>query len=177
MPQQKIICAWFGIDPNIRCPGVDYIGAPTSCYAASSQTQVISQCQNKTSCSFSGYTAFANVCSGYQNMLYVQWKCVAAIATSITTTTQSAPSSANSCPQTYLNPSGSCVSSSFSPYVPSPLVNSTITYFGYPIYERTICQNGKLVLACSGNQVIHVYSAYFGIQSATTSSTCTANRF
>jgi hypothetical protein len=108
-------------------------------------------------------------------MLYVQWKCIAPTPTTTstsTTTTDYGPL----CAQGYILPTDTCASSSnYSQYVPQRMASSTSTYFGYPIYEQTICQNGKLILACGASQAIHVYAAYFGIQAYTATSTCTAN--
>lgn len=152
----NILCAFYGIDPNIRCPDVNYVGSPTACYSESSQTLVNTTCQGKQSCTLSGTTSFAsdsgfsNVCSGYQNMLYVQWECVTSTATTTSTSTTTSTTYPY-CSQSYIEPTGTCVSSSFSPYTPVRLTNSTSTYFSYPIYEQTICQNGKLIIACGNS--------------------------
>jgi hypothetical protein len=71
--------------------------------------------------------------------------------------------------------SGTCPSATFSPYVPTYSTNSTSTSFQYPIYLQTVCQNSRMIIACPTDQVIHIFSAYFGIQSGTTTTTCTTS--
>lgn len=69
---------------------------------------------------------------------------------------------------------GTCKdTSSFSPYVPKSLTNSTQLYFDYPIYQQTVCQNSRILIHCPSDLVIHIYAAYFGIQSYTTTTWCT----
>ena len=87
----SIICAFYGIDPNIKCssPSSSALGnsssqhqLPTACFSQSSQTRVSTECNGKRECSFSGEisfeidSGFVNPCPGYQNMLYVQWECI-----------------------------------------------------------------------------------------------------
>jgi hypothetical protein len=61
-----------------------------------------------------------------------------------------------------------------SPYEPEFLYNSTEVYFGYAIYQQIVCQASRLIILCPLDLVIHVFSAYYGIQSTTMSSTCAA---
>jgi hypothetical protein len=68
-----------------------------------------------------------------------------------------------------LTPNGNC--STGSPYEPTFLTNSTQSSFGYPIYELAVCNAGKTILLCPNQLVIHIYSAYFGIQQ-NTKTTC-----
>lgn len=78
----SILCAFYGIDPNIKCSGLNSTQLPTACFSQSSQTRVSSECNGKRECSFSGEisfeidSGFVNPCPGYQNMLFVQWECV-----------------------------------------------------------------------------------------------------
>lgn len=82
----SILCAFYGIDPNIKCSspssGLNSTQLPTACFSQSSQTRVSSECNGKRDCTFSGEisfeidSGFVNPCPGYQNMLYVQWECV-----------------------------------------------------------------------------------------------------
>ena len=102
----------------------------------------------------------------------MQWKCRTPAAATTTTTTSSTSPSLPFCKNLQVN--GSCPSSlSFSPYMPLFLTNSTQTSFSYPIYQQTVCQSSRALIACPASLVIHVYAAYFGIQSATMTSTCT----
>lgn len=88
----SIICAFYGIDPNVKCPSpsmdLNSTQLPTACFSQSSQTQVSSECNGRRECSFSGEisfeidSGFVNPCPGYQNMLYVQWQCVSAASMS-----------------------------------------------------------------------------------------------
>lgn len=90
-------------------------------------------------------------------------------------------------------PIGSCESGKgpdFSPYEPKFISNSE--YFGYPIYEQSVCYGAirnhfyrcfrqfahkinrhfiffKVNLICPKDLVLHIYSAYYGIQRATSS--------
>ncbi len=164
----QILCAFYGIDPNLRCPNVTYTNStPTSCYSQASKQRILTNCNGKSSCSFANSSGLIDSCDSLTNMLYIQWQCVSLGLTTVTSTTPGAPS----CPQTYILPFGEC-STSLVPYTPQFLLNSSDTYFEYPIYEQIACQNSKLLIACSPNLVIHIYAAYFGIQSATSTSWC-----
>ena len=55
----NILCAYYGIDTNYKCSGGFYTGAPDACYGLDSYTLVLSKCQGKTNCSFSGNPSFA----------------------------------------------------------------------------------------------------------------------
>ncbi len=173
----NILCAFYGLDPNLRCKNVDYTGAPTACYSNNSFEIVQHTCNGLSSCSIMTELEFENVCSGYSSMLYIQWECV-----NRKSLFDKKPFNNNEikkiplCKPNYIFPNiTTCPSpdSSFSPYIPQQLINSTTRHFDYPIYEQRICQNGKLVLACPINEVLHIRAAYFGIQSHTTSQTCT----
>jgi hypothetical protein len=59
--------------------------------------------------------------------------------------------------------------------MPRYLSNSTSVSFDFPIYQQTVCQNSRMILACPQDQVLHIYSAYFGIQSATITTLCTTS--
>ena len=87
----------------------------------------------------------------------------------MTTTTKRATTDASLpyCSQ-YVPPTGSCSLSS-SPYEPTFFTNSTTTNFEYAITQSIVCESGKMALVCGSGYVIHVYSAYFGIQEQTQS--------
>ncbi len=59
--------------------------------------------------------------------------------------------------------------------VPSFLSDSSVTSFSYPIYQQVACQGAKLDLVCQSNTLIHIYAAYFGIQSTTNTECVTSN--
>ena len=134
----QIICSFYGIDPNIRCPGANYSSSPTCCFSASSFQTVSAQCNGRNSCTINGSPSFvsagfANVCSGQQNMLYVQWQCAALPSlTSSTTTSTTASVEIILCDQPYIKPSGACLAN-HTPHVPSYLASSAQTYFDYPM--------------------------------------------
>jgi hypothetical protein len=177
----KILCAWYGIDPYKRCADGFYLGAPTSCFSKKSLDLVYSQCNNQESCTFSGSfetNGFEKICKSYTNSLFIQWECV--IRGQATTTTTISAALTSQTGSVDLPPCrsnaviGACPSSlSFSSYVPQPLSNSTQTSFQYPILTQTVCQNSRMIIACPENMVIHVYSAYYGIQAQTTTTYCT----
>lgn len=72
------------------------------------------------------------------------------------------------CPQQ--PPNDTCSQSS--PYEPSFLSNSTLLYFGYPIFEQVMCQNSRLILVCPTSLVVHIYAAYYGVQLETATAQC-----
>lgn len=112
---------------------------------------------------------------GYPNMLLVQWQCSSTTSTTTVTTTQVITTASNSlfqCNNTFIA-SGQCPDmTTFSPFEPNFLQNSTITSFGFPIFQEIICQNSIVVLKCPTNFVIHIYAAYYGIQAQTLTQTC-----
>ena len=63
---------------------------------------------------------------------------------------------------------------SHSPYVPMFLSKNSLTSFGYPIYQTIVCysSNSAFFINCPRNKFIHIYSAYYGIQDATSSDIC-----
>ena len=71
---------------------------------------------------------------------------------------------------TYLN--GTCPDSTFSPFEPQLLENSTMTFYGYPIYQEIACESSIIVLKCPLDLVLHIYAGYYGIQSQTSTDTC-----
>ncbi|RNA20804.1 hypothetical protein BpHYR1_015227 [Brachionus plicatilis] len=171
----RILCAFYGIDPNFKiCPKGFYTGSPDTCYSSESQAYMETICNGRTSCRIANLDRnipdYLKVCSGYQNILYAEWECVASL---ITTTTQ-APSTVSTLPFCPFeqNLSGICVSEKFSPHVPVELVNSTSSYFGFPTVEYTLCQDSIMVLTCPTDLVIHIHTAYFGIQPNTSRSLC-----
>ena len=170
----KIICAYYGIDNKQKCPNSEYKGVPTQCYAQSTLSKIKKKCNNRSMCVIEGNNSFQidsgliNACQGYQNMLLIQWECVPNDLT-----TQQPPTTLSTLPTCLVRPfiNESC-QSTHSPYVPQPLTNSLNTYFSYPIYQQIVCQGSTLVLVCPSDLVIHIYSAYFGIQEYTRSTFC-----
>lgn len=130
---------------------------------------------------FDADAGFVNVCAGFTSSLFVQWSCVSNTSETTTSTpssptsswlsTSTIPTCAFNISQTMIN--DTCTTSS--PYEPSVLVNSTRTYFGYPISQQIVCQGSRLIVLCPLELVIHVYSAYYGIQSTTMSATCSSS--
>lgn len=107
-------------------------------------------------------------------MLLVQWQCISTTTTTTTSTTTTTKStSSNSCANTTISLNGKCPdTNSFSPYEPTYLTNSTSTSFGYPIYQEIVCENSVIVLKCPTNLVLHIYAAYYGVQTQTSTETC-----
>lgn len=174
----RVLCAFYGIDPNIRCLGGFYFGAPSTCYSSSSFTQIETECNNKQSCTIFGDTSFevdsgfANPCAGFQNMIFVQWECVSTPIVTVATT--QSPTTLSTLPfcsvESTLN--GTCNPDSFSIFEPKFMDNSSTTYFSYPIYQQIVCAGTRLIITCPTDLVIHTYAAYFGIQSHTPTTTC-----
>jgi hypothetical protein len=50
----QIVCAFYGIDNDYKCPSGFYYGAPTSCYSNSAKQKIISKCNGKSSCQILG---------------------------------------------------------------------------------------------------------------------------
>ena len=95
------------------------------------------------------------------------------------TTTQSTSTSTTTldgsyCPVPYQPPVGTCPTD-YSVNMPSFISNSSLTSFGYPIFERVVCDSSTLVLTCSTDYVLHIYAGYYGIQSLTTYTECLAS--
>lgn len=192
----NIVCTFYGIDPTLRCENANYESAPTSCFSKTSMFKVSSECNGRSSCTFSGEisfeadSGFTNACHGYPSMLFVQWECVLPVTTTITGSTQPArlsqlpensqlpisrEQSRNSRPPSHPPPIDCLPSSSnsiYSPYEPVFLTNSTQSYLGYPISQQLVCQGSRLILLCPLELVIHIYAAYFGLQSETLSPSC-----
>ena len=70
-----------------------------------------------------------------------------------------------------------CAPHSFTPYEPKFATQSTQFYFHYPLQQQLACQGSRLILVCPSPLVIHIHAAYYGIQSATRSSTCTTSSY
>ena len=186
----KIVCAFYGIDPMLRCQGQDYTNAPSACYSKTSMQLVAESCDGRTSCSFSGEisfeidSGFVNACPGYPNMLYVQWQCIQQLPENnnhLPTQQQQPLSLATEYDQKIcqnkieLNSSAASTADeclSFSPYEPTFISNSSWTYFGYPVYQQLVCQGSRLIILCPLHSVIRIFAAYFGLQLSTKSSTC-----
>jgi hypothetical protein len=157
--------------------------APRECYSLSSQTKVELECNNLQSCLFDGTNGFdtdagfVNVCPGFTSSLFIQWQCLSPPQTTITiTSATNSPPLPPTCPTNYTLPSeNQCSTTISSPYEPLFLTNSTLTYFGYPIFQQLVCQGSLLIILCPLDLLIHIYAAYFGIQSTTMSSTCSTS--
>jgi hypothetical protein len=173
----QIVCAYYGIDSSYQCPGSNYAGAPTSCYSDSAKQLIISKCNGKTSCTILGNpnfqaSNFTDPCYGFSKLMYVQYKCVSpsALTTTTTSTRQSTTTTLPYCPN-YVTPTGTCSSVSNSPYIPEYLTANQ-TSFNFPIMQQIVCSGSTINLICPTNTVIHIYSAYFGIQSGTSLAKC-----
>ncbi|CAF0930003.1 unnamed protein product [Brachionus calyciflorus] len=170
----NILCSFYGVDVDKKCPDSEYKGVPTKCYSENTQFIIKNFCNNKTSCFFSGENSFeqdsgfTNACQGFQNMFFVQWECISEyLEYTISSKTIDLLPICNSTPSI----NGTC-DTSYSPYVPQALNNSTKTYFSYPIYQQIVCQGSTLILFCPAETVIHIYAGYFGIQEYTRSNFC-----
>lgn len=113
----KILCAFYGIDPQYHCDGFS-IGAPTSCFGSDSGIVITTLCQGRRSCLLSSdyqpNAGFEDLCNSWVRVLLIQWQCV---DDPMQTTT--AMTSLRTLPfcQTYLTPDGTCPTTS--PYFPS----------------------------------------------------------
>lgn len=105
-------------------------------------------------------------------MLYVQWTCGSSSQTLSTVATPTTTSSTGKTCGNLTKIIDSCPDTSFSPYEPSFLTNSTVTFFGYPIYQEIACEGSTIALKCPTNMVLHIYAGYFGIQNQTSTETC-----
>jgi hypothetical protein len=179
----RILCGFYGIDPNHECPGTFRSGAePTYCYSNSSYDKLVSECSGKKKCVLSGDpdfvngAGFTNPCPGYAKILLVQWECIdESLVHHVGAQNEllfASPNDGESprLPLCELDQAIYCPETS--PYVPKFLSNSTSHSIGYPIFEHILCSSGKLVLACPSNLVIHIYGAYYGIQHETSLSQC-----
>lgn len=173
----QIVCAYYGIDSDFQCPSGYSIGAPTACYSTSSRQIVVSACEGRTSCQINGNpnyqrSNFSDPCNGFSKILFVQHRCIN-VTTMTTTTSTTSLSNVVTLPfcQNLVTPAGACSSIATSPYVPSFLTPNQ-TSFTYPIMQQIVCLGSEANLVCPLNTVIHIYSAYFGIQSATSVPGC-----
>lgn len=89
-------------------------------------------------------------------------------STTSTTTALTCISTTTLSPTQLVSQSYTCPTST--PYIPKFLTLTSSYSYGYPIYQGVTCLNSLLFLVCPTNQFIHVYAAYFGIQSQTISS-------
>jgi hypothetical protein len=79
----RILCGFYGIDPNYACAGAFKSGAePTYCFSNSSYDKLVSECSGKRRCILSGDpdfvngAGFSNPCPGFAKILLVQWECI-----------------------------------------------------------------------------------------------------
>lgn len=173
------------INKDFLCPNVSYDMPPRQCYSSDSMEKIQRDCNQKSSCIYEGQngfdvdSGFVNVCPGLTSSLFVQWTCLP--NTTISSTTQSTNTTSEptlpTCPYNITqNIDDNCTSNfSSSPYEPSPLINSTQTYFGYPISQQIVCHGSRLIILCPLDLVINIFSAYYGIQLTTMSSTCVSS--
>lgn len=157
---------------------------PRECYSSDSFERIKNECNGQQYCmydgqnGFEGEAGFVNVCAGFPSSLFVQWSCqpntttitTDEMTTALFTSQPPLPTCQVNITQTV---DDNCTTSS--PYEPQLLVNSTQTYFGYPISQQIVCQGSRLIILCPLELVIHIYSAYYGIQSATMSPTCSSS--
>jgi hypothetical protein len=173
----NIICASYGIDPNNRPCALNsaYNGAPTACDSYDTLLQLKLACDGNPSCDANSISVTNFAClSSYALSLIVQWECLANWPiTTTTTTTTTDSNSLNYCSSNKYIPIDTCPSQSV--IVPSFLNDSSITNFDYPIYQQVSCYGSKIDLICQPNTIIHVYSAYYGIQSQTSTECVTTN--
>lgn len=175
---------------DFLCPNVTYDMPPRECYSSDSFERVKRECNGHQYCiydgqnGFEGEAGFVNVCPGLTSSLFVQWNCLPNSTISNPTTTSSMTSNYTSesslaLPTCHVNTTQTLVedtcAASSAAYEPQPLINSTQTYFGYPISQQIVCQGSRLILLCPLELVIRIYSAYYGVQSATMSATCIAS--
>ena len=166
----NIICSFYGIDPNFKCESGYYNGSPNICYS-DSFLQVNSTCSGRQNCSLNGNPSFEkyliNACNGYTNTLYIKWECV------LNVFHNNLKQIDDYKPKICLHndthaPTGQC--SNISKYEPEFLISPNVSNFEYPIYEKVICNGGKVVIKCLNSYFIHIFSAYYGIQFKTQTS-------
>ena len=161
----NILCALYGIDPNIRTCGFYYTGAPTSCNSYDTLINIKSLCNYKNRCSFN-FTSINNICpDDYSPILIVQYECLTS-AQLITTTVSSISytQQESTIVTTSIQQKNMCYCSADSVYMPKSLTSNRYYSFDFPIYEQTVCYASRLNIICHPNSYIHIYSAYFGIQ-------------
>ncbi len=169
----KILCAVYGIDPNIRKCGLYYIGAPTSCNSNSTLTNIKTACNDRTSCSLNS-SKLINICpKAYAPILIIQYECID-IPTGLLPYCNYSNSMLKSTSEKTPILIGKC--SSQSSIYPSFLSSSNFTSNEFLIYQQIACYGSKLNIYCKPNSVIHIYSTYFGIQSLTNSLCVSNNR-
>jgi hypothetical protein len=116
----RILCAFYGIDPNRRCPGF-YDGSPTVCYVSNSQSVIKNLCDGQSRCVlYPEYVANSDIsddCQIWARSLYVQWQCVTSLETAITTTPPTDLSASKPFCESLIKPNGTC--STISPSFPT----------------------------------------------------------
>jgi hypothetical protein len=130
--------------------------------------QVKTACNGKSTCDPITSTVSNIACpSSFALNLWVQWECVDSLPTTTTTTVKTTTSSIDYCASNNYIPVDTCPTESV--LVPSLLTDSKKSNFDYPIYQQIACYNSKLQILCQTGSIIHIYAAYYGIQSATSS--------
>jgi hypothetical protein len=113
--------------------------------------------------------------------MFIQYRCLSSNASILKKTSTIFPVmlnnnsnefSSNILFENNIMPIGSCDSIAFSPYTPLFLNQSNSISFEYSINQQITCTGSTSVLICPLNTVIHIYAAYFGIQSATLIKSC-----
>ena len=167
----KILCAVYGIDPNIRSCGLYYTGSPTSCNSFSTLNKIREACNNKINCSLN-INLLNNICpKSYAPILIIQYEC-------IDMSTNIIPY-CNTNSQMVTKTSTTSTTYKCSPYSainPSFISSYDSNFNNFLINENIVCYGSKLNIYCKSNTLIHIYSAYFGIQSLTNSLCVTNNR-
>ena len=183
----KILCSFYGIDPNFECSGAFRSNSrPTACYSQSSSEKIARACSGKRTCSLSGdpdfitQSGFIDPCIGFAKMLFIQWECIESEQENSTKIVYASNSKTNKtniekmffCQNSSSLTSNNCSELSESPYMPKFIANSSTTNYEYPVYQQIICNNGKTFITCPSNLVIHINSGYYGIQHMTTVNAC-----
>lgn len=141
------------------------------------------------------YIFFSNHSNLIYRYIYAQWSCIdpnsdlTTIAPTTLLPNNYTTDYTNNLPTCEVNfePEGSCMANSiFSPYTPIFLEKNS-EYFGYPIYQQTVCSGSQSIkvlavlfirkinsikffsvnIMCPLPLVVHIYAAYYGIQKST----------
>lgn len=71
-----IVCAYYGIHPDLSSCNIQSLSNIPVCYYSSSQQTVAATCNSKTSCSLTVLNTFSpDPCYGLDKALFVQWRC------------------------------------------------------------------------------------------------------
>ena len=144
-------CSFYGIDQSYKCPGGFYSGAPTVCYALSSQHNLTAHCNGQQTCTLypNEWADFfrTDPCYAKTKYIYAQWYCIGQETTQASTeqtTMEYTTDYTSNLPTCVVNfpATGTCVDSSVSS-VYTPVFNSVQEYFGYPVYDLSVCSGSQ----------------------------------